>query len=108
MSPTSPSYARRWWLGALAASALVAACQTPAPVAVDANFVASPAFAQRSPSQVAVLPVEDGTGEGAVQRHLVFLRQEVMRQLPGRLYSPLTAQTVDAALRNAPRSAQGE
>jgi hypothetical protein len=76
----------------------LAACQTAEPVTVNAAFVATDAFAKRSPSQVAVLPVEDGTADGAVQRHLVFLRQEVMRQLPQRLFTPLTATTVDAAL----------
>lgn len=108
MSPNLSPFARLRRLGALAAVALVAACQTVPPVEVNASFVESPAFALRSPSQVAVLPVEDGTTNGAAQRHLVFLRQEVMRKLPDRLYSPLTAQTVDAALRNAPRPAAGE
>jgi hypothetical protein len=108
MLPTLSPSARLLRLGALAACALVAACETAPPVDVSANFVETPAFATRSPSQVAVLPVEDGTGNAAVQRQLVFLRQQVMRELPARLYSPLTATTVDAALRNVPRPAQGE
>jgi hypothetical protein len=85
-----------------------AACVAPAPIEVNANFVDTPAFAARSPSQVAVLPVEDGTGDGSVQRHLVFLRQEVMRQLPSRLFTPLTATTVDAALSGVARPAASE
>jgi hypothetical protein len=93
---------------ALAVLALAAACATPEPVVVDATFVANPALDARCPSQVAVLPVEDGTPDSAAAPYLVFLRQEVMRQLPERLYSPLTPQTVDAALRNAPRPGQGE
>ncbi|MBL8754495.1 MAG: hypothetical protein JNK15_14420 [Planctomycetes bacterium] len=85
-----------------------AACQTPQPVNVNANFVSTPAFNTRSPSQVAVLPIEDGTADGAIQRHLTLLRQEVMRQLPSRLYTPLTASAVDAALTTVPAPAAGE
>ncbi len=96
-------------LGALAVLMVVgAACTTPDPVAVNASFLAAPAFATRSPSEVAVLPVEDGTQDGSVQRHLVFLRQEVMRQLVGRMFSPLTATTVDAGLSGVARLATGE
>jgi hypothetical protein len=80
---------------------LLAACQTPEPIKVTGNFTSAPALAARSPSDIAVLPVENGTADGAVQRHLVFLRQEIMRQLPDRLYAPLTATSVDAALRGA-------
>lgn len=87
---------------------LVGACQTPEPVNVNASFVAAPAFSSRSPSQVAVLPIEDGTADGAVQRHLTLLRQEVMRQLPGRLFTPITATAVDAALSQVPAPAAGE
>ncbi len=108
MVTSLPSIVRVRRLGAFAAAALVAACATPDPVVVNATFLEAPAFATRSPSQVAVLPVEDGTPDGAVQRLLVFLRQQVMRELPDRLYSPLTATTVDAALRNVPRPAAGE
>lgn len=85
-----------------------AACRTPDPVVVNATFVATPAFAGRSPSNVAVLPVEDGTSDGTVQRHLVFLRQEVMRQLKDRLFTALTATYVDAALSGVPRPTAGE
>ena len=85
----------------LALLGFVAACQTPEPVVVNATFVATPALGNRSPSQVAVLPVEDGTSDAAVQRHLVFLRQELMRQLPSRLFTPLTTSAVDAGLSTA-------
>jgi hypothetical protein len=105
---TLSSFARSRALALVGAGAVLAACQTAPPVDVSATFVAAPAFASRSPSQVAVLPVEDGTPDRSVERHLVFLRQEVMRQLPQRLYSPLTAQTVDAALRNVPKPPAGE
>ena len=108
MSPTLSRFARLRRLGALAACALIAACQSAPPVDVSAQFAKAPAFDTRSPSQIAVLPVEDGTPGHVFERHLVFLRQEIMRQLPQRLYSPLTATTVDAALRNAPKPAQGE
>lgn len=84
------------------------ACQTTDPVLVDATLAPTEAFATHSPADIAVLPVEDGTPDGAVQRHLVFLRQEVMRQLPDRRFSPITSATVDAGLRNAPAAPAGE
>ncbi len=87
---------RGLWLGALL---LLAGCQVPAPVVVSATFAATPAFATRSPADIAVLPVEDGTKDAAAQRHLVFMRQEVSRELVDRLFSPLTTAVVDAGLR---------
>jgi hypothetical protein len=92
----------------LALLMLAGACTMPQPVAVNATFVDTPAFRTRCPSQVAVLPVEDGTGGDSVGRLLVFLRQEVMRQLTGRLYTPITATTIDAALAGAPKPSAGE
>lgn len=109
-----PSSSLRLFTGAGRLAALTflafaaAACQTPDPVVVNASFVATPQFSGRSPSNVAVLPVEDGTGDGSVQRHLVFLRQEVMRQLKDRLFTALTATYVDAALSGVPRPAAGD
>lgn len=84
------------------AALLLAACQTVEPVRVESTFAPTTAFSTRSPADIAVLPVEDGTTDGAAQRHLVFLRQIVMQQLPNRLFSPLSATAVDAALRNDP------
>ncbi|MBL9077805.1 MAG: hypothetical protein JNL08_09885 [Planctomycetes bacterium] len=78
-----------------------AACQTTNPVLVETTFAPTAAFSTHSPGDVAVLPVEDGTPDGTVRRHLVFLRQEIMRQLPDRRFSPITATTVDAGLRAA-------
>lgn len=93
---------------AIAALLLLAGCQVPAPVVVDSTLVATPAFSARSPKDVAVLPVEDGTADGAVNRHLVFLRQEVMRHLVDRHFSPLNAEKVDAELRGVAGGAGGE
>jgi hypothetical protein len=95
-------------LSLVALLALLAACQTTDPVLVEATFAPTPAFATHSPADVAVLPIEDGTGDGTVQRHLVFLRQEVMRQLPDRRFSPLAPTVVDAGLRSAPSAPAGE
>ena len=86
---------------AIAALLLLAGCQMPAPVVVNSTFVATPAFSARSPKDVAVLPVEDGTADGAAKRHLLFLRQEVERHLVDRHFSPLNSEKVDAALRGA-------
>lgn len=87
---------------------LATACQTPPPVVVNGAFTPTPAFATRSPANVAVLPVEDGTQNGGAGRHLVFMRQEVMRQIVDRLYAPLTPNAVDEALRSAQKPAPGE
>jgi hypothetical protein len=95
-------------LGAFALLGFVAACQTPDPVVVNATFVATPAFSNRSPSNVAVLPIEDGTNDNAPQRHLQFIRQEVMRQLKDRLFTALSPTYVDASLSKVARPAPGE
>lgn len=78
---------------------LAAACETTPPVRVDTNFASTEVFANRSPADVAVLPIEDGTPDGSVQRHLVYLRQAIEREMVDRLYSPLTSTVVDAAMR---------
>ena len=77
----------------------VAGCRTTEPVTVYPSFTVSPALTAQAPAEIAVLPIEDGTEAGAARRHLVFVRQELMRQLVERLYTPITTQTVDAALR---------
>ena len=99
---TSPMVACRR-VGAIALL-FVSACQTAPPVNVDAKFTAAPALSapdDRKTAVVAVLPVEDGTPNAGAARLLVMMRQELERQLIDRLYSPLTSQTVDAALRGA-------
>lgn len=101
-------FAGRRCLAVLALLLLFAACQTTEPVSVSASFVAAKEFDERSPSQIAVLRVEDGTPDGAVARHLTFLRQEVMRQLPGRLFTPIAPAAVDAALHAQPAPGPGE
>lgn len=109
-SSSSPRSSHSLARGSLFAGllAFLAACQTTEPVLVDSTLMPTAAFGARSPADVAVLPIEDGTADGAVQRHLVFLRQEVMRQLPDRLFTPLTPAVVDAALRGVPQPAAQE
>ncbi len=102
------SHASSSTLSLVALLSLTAACQTTNPVLVEATFAPTPAFSTHSPADVAVLPIEDGTGDGTVQRHLVFIRQEIMRQLPDRLFSPLATTVVDAGLRTAPAAPGGE
>lgn len=79
----------------------VAGCRTVQPVDVDGSFTTSPQFATRSPSIVSLLPIEDGTKDGAAARHLTFVRQEINRQLPDRRFSPTRQTWVDASLRGA-------
>lgn len=78
---------------------LTAGCKTVEPVTVYASFTTSPALAVAAPSNIAVLPVENGTGNPATDRHLVFLRQELGRQMVTRYYAAPQAQWVDASLR---------
>lgn len=76
---------------------VLASCQVPNPIQVDASFVVSPALSANGPTVLAVLPIEDGTAAGSVGRHLTFLRQEVNRQLIDRGYSSTTESWVDAS-----------
>ncbi|HEX6813543.1 MAG TPA: hypothetical protein VF384_18130 [Planctomycetota bacterium] len=98
LSSGSSSFACRGFT--IAALLLLAGCQMAAPVVVNSTFAATPAFSARSPTDIAVLPVEDGTADGAARRHLVFLRQEVNRLLVDRRFSPLKTEIVDAGLRD--------
>jgi hypothetical protein len=106
-SSSSPSCRVPFLSRGLVAAAIViaAGCTVPPPVSVTPSFQVTDAFAARSPADVAVLPVEDGTENGAAGKLLVLLRQEVMRQLPDRLFSPVNTPVVDAALRSAPAGA---
>jgi hypothetical protein len=80
---------------------LLAGCQTPNPVDVDSTFVTAKEFGLRSPSIVSLLPIEDGTKGGSVDRHLTYMRQEINRQLPERLFTPTRQTWVDASMRGA-------
>jgi hypothetical protein len=109
----SGGWSRACRLAALSLLAFVAACQTPEPVVVNATFAPTADFGSRSPSQVAVLAVEDGTSdadkpERRAGRLLTFFRQEVIRQLPGRLFTPINAPAVDAALASVAKPAAGQ
>lgn len=78
--------------------AFLAGCQTTPPMVATPSFSSSPALALRNPGDIAVLPVEDGTVGQTASQHLDFMRQTLLRQLPSRLYSPLSREVVDAAL----------
>lgn len=77
---------------------LAAGCKTAEPVTVYPSFTVAPAMTTSPPSQVSVLPIEDGTTAGDAQRHLTFFRQELNRGLVLRKYSPINAAFVDAQL----------
>lgn len=104
-SPVSGPVRRRLSLLALL---LAAACQTVDPVTVQANVNSTPALAVQKPADIAVLQVEDASPGGAASRHTPFLRQELMRQLVGRRYSPMTATVVDAAMKGNAELAQAK
>jgi hypothetical protein len=78
-----------------------AGCRTPNPVDVDATFTTSTQFALHSPSILSLLPIEDGTDEDVVARHLDYMREEINRQLPDRLYAPTRQTWVDASVGRA-------
>lgn len=95
----SPSRSRLAGLVAGVLLLLATGCKTVEPMSINPSFTTATALLTRSPAEVAVMPVEDASPGGAATRHLVFLRQELMRQLVDRKYTPLTASTVDAAMR---------
>ncbi len=80
---------------------MVAGCRAPNPVDVDATFTTTTQFASHSPSILSLLPIEDGTGADVVGRHLDYMREEINRQLPDRLYAPTRQTWVDASVRGA-------
>jgi len=79
---------------------LAGGCHTVDPVTVYPSFTTSPELVAQAPSDIAVLPVENGTRDPATDRHLGFMRHEVIRQLVDRKYGPLRAAYVDAGLRS--------
>lgn len=88
-----------WWRSGLLGILVLAGCKTAEPVLVQPSFTTAPALLVRRPADIAVMPVEDASPGGGATRHLTFLRQEVMRQLVDRRYTPLTAGVVDAAMK---------
>ncbi|GAB4142813.1 MAG: hypothetical protein Fur0037_10160 [Planctomycetota bacterium] len=86
---------------------LLCGCAVPNPVVVTPSFQATPALFERNPSDIAVLQVEDGTADGAASRLCGLMRQVLMSHLPDRLYAPLSARVVDAALSDD-RPAEGQ
>ncbi len=85
---------------ALVLLALAVGCKAPPPMNATSSFAASPAMALRNPSDIAVLPVEDGTQNLAVARFGDYTRQSIQRALPARMYVPLAPELVDAGLLN--------
>lgn len=79
-------------------TALFAACETRPPLLTTPSFHTSPELARRNPADIAVLPLEDGTADLRVTRHLEVMRTALMQELPNRLYSPITGSVVDAAV----------
>ena len=87
--------------------ALLGACQLAPPLEATASFETSPALRQRNPSDIAILPVEDGTPGESARPYLEFMRGVLARRLPDRSYAPLSTRAVEAALRQT-RPAPGE
>lgn len=85
---------------------VAAGCQTAEPVTVYASFKNSPALVTVAPANVAVLPVENGTGDPAIDRHLLFIRQELMGEMIARFYAAPRQTWVDASLRDLSRTTE--
>ncbi|MHC4077805.1 MAG: hypothetical protein ACYTGW_12480 [Planctomycetota bacterium] len=78
----------------------LSACATQSS-AVRSAMVQSPDLHRLSPSDIAVLPIEDRTSDKTVSRLLSHMRAQINRALPQRKYSPVSTQAVDAAFGTA-------
>ncbi|MCC6670061.1 MAG: hypothetical protein IT458_03310 [Planctomycetes bacterium] len=84
---------------------LLLACAMRPPAEVQAALSVSPDLAAQSPSDVAVMPVQDATTERRAQPYVEEIREELARTLVRRRYAPLAARLVDAALSGQPKAA---
>jgi hypothetical protein len=101
VAPSAPAALSSLCRGfALLGLVFAGACATAEPIVVQATLSPTPALAALRPSDIAVLPVEDGTPDAAAAEQLGSLREEIMRQLVRRGYVPLTGLTVDLALKS--------
>jgi len=68
---------------------------------VRSALIQSPDLHRLHPANIAVLPVEDRTGNKSVAALLPFMRDELNRSLPYRRYSPMAVSWVDSSLRDS-------
>jgi hypothetical protein len=85
----------------------LAACQSQPSRQVSSGLQLAPTFRAAPPSQIAILPVEDRTGDRSFLEWADRLRVAVERQLAGRAYSPLSPGYVDERLTAIGRFASG-
>ncbi|MGA0869997.1 MAG: hypothetical protein ACO3UM_13800, partial [Planctomycetota bacterium] len=74
------------------------ACQTGPAVQISSGLRLAPAFTAAPPSQIAILPVEDGTSGAAFGDLTSRLRDSFQRELALRAYSPIAPNYVDQRL----------
>lgn len=75
------------------------ACQSQPARQISSGLRLTPAFDEVRPSQIAILPIEDGTPDRSFASHADTLRAEIERGLAERAYSPLAPGYVDTKLR---------
>lgn len=84
-----------------------AACQTGPAIQVSSGLRLAPAFTAAPPSQIAILPVEDGTAGAALGDLAERLRTSFQRELALRAYSPIAPSYVDQRLEAVGKAGAG-
>lgn len=73
----------------------LAACVPLPPAAVNSSLQPTEALRTANPSNIAVVPIEDGTRGGTASEVLETVRREICAALVQRRYAPLTSKVVD-------------
>jgi hypothetical protein len=84
---------------ALCSLALALGCVPLPPAAVNSSLQATDGLRAANPSNIAVVPVEDGTRGGNARDVLETFRQEMYAALVQRRYVPLSSRVVDPVVR---------
>src|SRR5690606_42041145 len=77
---------------------LAAGCATAPPAVVSSGLIVAPALAERRPSQIAILPIEDATPQRSFEGVADRARSGIEQRLAARGYSPLAPRYVDDKL----------
>ena len=75
-----------------------AACQSAPPIELRSGLRLAPAFDALNPSDIAILPIQDGTPERSFSPYAREMRRRMAQTLVERLYSPLGPDHVDRIL----------
>jgi hypothetical protein len=106
MKTRTPLAARSLSLGLTLALAVgLGACQIAGPPTIQDWLRREPALATVNPANIAVLQIEDKTSNGKLSSLLEPMRQQLLRALIERYYSPLGSTYVDAHMRRGAQEA---